>query len=182
MTPNEQKKASKFLSLVLRHQPEQIGIELDSAGWTDIRTLLDQAALHGLPLDRDSLETVVRESDKQRFSISTDGTRIRANQGHSVPVDLGLQAVPPPELLYHGTVPRFLEQIFQDGIKKMNRHAVHLSKDVETASKVGQRRGAAVILTVEAGKMHRDGLQFFCSDNGVWLTDEVPARYIQPLG
>jgi len=170
---------SKFLSLVLRHRPETIGITLDEQGWVEIDELLAAANRAGRRLTRAMLERVVNEYDKQRFSISLDGLRIRANQGHSVQVDLGLQPTQPPDLLYHGTVARFLDSIRVSGLERGSRQYVHLSPDVETASKVGQRRGRPVILIVEADRMWRDGHTFYRAENGVWLTDSVPVTYLR---
>ena len=170
---------SKFLSLVLRHRPDVIGIELDAEGWVAVEELLTACAKHGRAISRDQLDDLVRTNDKQRFAFSVDGSRIRANQGHSLPVDLGLVPVEPPELLYHGTVPRFLESIRREGLTKGTRHHVHLSPDVETATKVGQRRGRPIVLMIAAGHMFRDGHKFYRSENGVWLTDAVPPAYIR---
>ncbi len=169
---------SKFLSLVLRHKPENIGVVLDANGWIDIEVLLEAMAEHGRPLDRTTLERLVRESDKQRFALSEDGLRIRANQGHSVEVDLALQPQIPPEKLFHGTVDKFLASIFENGLLKGQRHHVHLSPDLETATKVGQRRGQPVILEIAAAAMRAKGHQFFVSENGVWLVDQVPPEFI----
>jgi uncharacterized protein (TIGR02452 family) len=171
-------RVSKFLSLVLRHDPARIGITLDDAGWTDVSALLAALAAHGTRLTRDELHEIVRTSDKQRFAVSSDGTRIRANQGHSVPVELGLPAVTPPETLFHGTVEAALPGIEDKGLIRGARHAVHLSADVETASTVGARRGKPVILSIRAGAMGDAGFTFQRSENGVWLTDRVPAEYI----
>lgn len=170
---------SKFLSLVLRHRPEVIGIALDAEGWAEVDELLAAAARHGRSITRQQLEEVVATNDKKRFSFSLDGLRIRANQGHSVDVDLGLVPIEPPELLYHGTVDRFLDSIRRKGLVRGKRHHVHLSPDRETAVRVGQRRGRPVVLIVEAGRMHCDGHAFFRSENGVWLTETVPAGYLQ---
>jgi putative RNA 2'-phosphotransferase len=172
---------SKFLSLVLRHHPETIGIDLDPQGWVDIDTLIAAANRGGRRLNRRLLERVVRENDKQRFAISCDGTRIRANQGHSVQVDLGLAPIEPPEFLYHGTVARFLDGIEADGLDPGARQYVHLSPDIATARKVGQRRGRPVVLQVHALRMHEEGFAFFCAENGVWLTESVPATYLARL-
>jgi len=172
-------KQSKFLSLVLRHQPQKIGITLDENGWVEVSALLAAMAEHGHHLDRKGLDRVVRENDKKRFAFSDDGLRIRANQGHSVEVNLALQPQVPPERLFHGTVERFLDSIFADGLLKRERHHVHLSPDVETAIKVGQRRGKPVILEVAAGDMHRVGHVFFQSNNGVWLVDDVPPQFLR---
>jgi putative RNA 2'-phosphotransferase len=169
---------SKFLSLVLRHKPETIGLTLDANGWVDVDELLDALEEHRHAMSIAELERIVRENDKQRFILSEDKRRIRANQGHSVPVDLELQPQAPLEKLYHGTVEAFLESIFANGLQKGQRHHVHLSRDLATATKVGQRRGKPVILEVNAGEMHRAGHAFFVSANGVWLTDFVPAPFI----
>lgn len=170
-------RTSKFLSLVLRHEPEKIGLELDAQGWVSIDELLAKAAGH-LPLTAELLHEVVRTSDKQRFAISEDGTRIRANQGHSVPVELGLAAQVPPEQLYHGTATRFLDSIRRQGLLRGERHHVHLSADTDTAVKVGVRHGQPVVLVVQAGDMHQAGHAFFRSDNGVWLVEHVPPSFL----
>lgn len=172
-------KKSKFLSLVLRHRPEVIGLSLDASGFTPVDELLQKLAAHGRPLSRDELEALVRDNDKQRFAFSDDGTRIRASQGHSVEVDLAYPASVPPEHLFHGTVGADLSAIFATGLRKMKRHAVHLSPDQRTARIVGGRRGKPVILRVSARRMHEEGFAFSRSANGVWLTDEVPARYLE---
>lgn len=170
---------SKFLSWVLRHRPDAVGITLDDAGWTDVDTLLAQARAHGRPLTRELLERIVAESPKQRFALSEDGRRIRASQGHSVEVELGYEPATPPEVLFHGSVARNMAAIRTDGLRKMSRHHVHLSPDEATARSVGGRRGEPVILRVAAGRMHREGHIFFRSANGVWLTEHVPPEYIE---
>jgi putative RNA 2'-phosphotransferase len=174
----ETKKISKFLSLVLRHRPETIGIELDAQGWTDVETLIAKLKRRFNGFNMEVLEQVVAENNKQRFSFNPKKTKIRASQGHSVAVALDYKPVLPPEILYHGTVGKFLGLIAKSGLKKMSRHHVHLSKDLGTAENVGSRRGEAIILQVKAGEMHRDGFEFYQSDNGVWLTDNVPPKYI----
>jgi putative RNA 2'-phosphotransferase len=179
MSKDRTVQTSKFLSLVLRHQPEKIGITLDSAGWVDVRELLEALARHGSPLGEAELRHVVETSDKKRFAFSEDGLRIRASQGHSVDVELGYEPATPPDVLYHGTVSRFLPSIRAGGLDKGKRHHVHLSRDVETATKVGDRRGEAIVLTIDAAGMARDGLVFYVSANGVWLTDQVPPKYIR---
>jgi putative RNA 2'-phosphotransferase len=173
------KTASKFLSLILRHEPHRIGVVLDAAGWVDIDKLLDALHAHDVELSREELLEIVAASDKQRFAVSSDGTRIRANQGHSVQVELGLPPEPPPELLYHGTVDEFLPGIRAQGLHKRQRHHVHLSADIETAKKVGGRRGKPVVLGIKAGEMARAGHTFFRSANGVWLVDHVPPPFIE---
>jgi putative RNA 2'-phosphotransferase len=172
-------RTSKFLSLVLRHQPETIGLNLDQHGWADIEQLLAAASQSGHRMNREQLLRVVRENDKRRLSISADETKIRANQGHSIDIDLGHQPSEPPSLLYHGTVKRFLAAIRQKGLAAGARQHVHLSIDRETAKTVGARRGPPVILTIESAGMHADGYAFYLSANHVWLTDAVPVRYIR---
>jgi len=178
MTPNRRTQVSKFLSLVLRHKPDTIGITLDDAGWIDVRTLLLALDRHGKPLSREDLEEVIATNDKKRFAFSDDGTRIRASQGHSIEIDLQLDLIVPPDLLYHGTADRFLETIRTEGLRKMSRQHVHLSPDTTTASKVGVRHGRLVLLIVRAAAMHAAGHAFFRSANGVWLTDRVPPAFI----
>ncbi|MEU1849257.1 RNA 2'-phosphotransferase [Streptomyces sp. NPDC019990] len=170
-------KVSKYLSKHLRHQPERIGLTLDEAGWVEIDTLLTAAASHGFRISREELDHVVAANDKRRFAV--EGSRIRANQGHSVEVDLGLPPATPPAHLYHGTVARRLDVIRAEGLRPMNRHDVHLSPDRETATRVGARRGRPVVLTVDAAAMHRDGHAFHVSANGVWLTQAVPPQYLR---
>lgn len=172
MSTPDLKKTSKFLSFVLRHKPEAIGLTLDAEGWADVDDLLARAD-PALALDRALLEEVVATSDKKRFALSEDGRRIRANQGHSVAVDLGLERREPPALLFHGTATRFLAAIEREGLKPGRRQHVHLSRDVETARTVGRRHGKPVILQVAAGTLHAAGQAFYLSDNGVWLTDHV---------
>ncbi|WP_457141940.1 RNA 2'-phosphotransferase [Modestobacter sp. SYSU DS0511] len=167
---------SKRLSYVLRHRPDAVGLTLDGAGWADVDELL--VVLH---LTRAQLDDVVARNDKQRFALDPTGTRIRASQGHSVPVDLGYVATAPPAELFHGTVERFLPAILAEGLGPGNRHAVHLSADVATARRVGARRGTPVVLRVDAAAMVRDGAAFTRSANGVWLVDAVPPRHLQRL-
>lgn len=174
-------KVSKFLSLVLRHKPEEIGLTLDENGWADVEELIRLINQAGSRLTRPLLERVVAENDKKRFAFSDDGLRIRASQGHSIEVDLALVPQVPPELLYHGTATRFLDSIRETGLVAGKRQHVHLSLDLETASKVGKRHGRLHLLTIRAGEMHRDGRLFYCSANGVWLTELVPLEYISGL-
>lgn len=171
-------KSSKFLSLVLRHRPETIGLVLDPNGWANVDELIQLANQHGTRLTRTLVERIVAESDKKRFSLSPDGSRIRANQGHSVDVDLGLAPATPPDVLYHGTASRFLDSIRSTGLNSGNRQHVHLSLDVPTAVKVGDRHGRPAILIIRAGAMAAAGRTFYLSANGVWLTEQVPVEFI----
>ena len=174
-------RASKRLSYVLRHRPDSVGLTLDGAGWVDVDALLAALAAHGLPLTRAELEHVVAVNDKQRFTFDASGSRIRASQGHSVAVSLGYEPATPPAELFHGTVERFLAAILAEGLRPGNRHAVHLSPDVDTARTVGARRGRPVVLRVDAAAMAADGSAFSVSANGVWLVAAVPPRYLTRL-
>lgn len=169
---------SKFLSLILRHKPDIIGLPLDEAGWGNLDELMEKASKTGVQLSKERIRQAVAASDKQRFAISEDGLRIRANQGHSIVVDLGFEKAEPPELLYHGTASHNLAAIRQQGIVKGNRQYVHLSLDKESAEVIGKRHGKPIVLVVKAGCMHQDGFKFFLSANGVWLTDHVPHDYV----
>lgn len=171
-------KRSRLLSQVLRHKPEKIGIQLDSAGWVSVSELLEACHKHGIGLDIKSLTRIVETNDKQRFSFSTDGTKIRANQGHSVAVDLEYIPIQPPRVLYHGTAESFLPSIREKGLLKGERHHVHLSGDPKTARQVGKRHGKPVVLQVRSRKMVEDGYIFYQSANRVWLTDWVPPQYL----
>ncbi len=172
---NKLKTTSKFLSLILRHQPEKIGLELDSNGWAEINELIEKSTK--VKLTQELIEEVVVKDNKQRFIIK-DG-KIRANQGHSINIDLELEAVEPPDILYHGTATRFLESIMKEGLTKQSRQHVHLSKDIETATMVGKRHGKVVILEVDAKKMFEEGYVFYLSENGVWLTDRVGVEFLR---
>jgi putative RNA 2'-phosphotransferase len=174
-------KVSKYLSKHLRHQPERLGLTLAAGGWVNVEDLLAACGRNSFPITREELDEVVASNDKQRFSFDETGTRIRANQGHSTRVDLQLEAVTPPAVLYHGTAEGNVETILSGGLSRMARHHVHLSIDVPTARKVGARHGKPVILEVDAAGMHRDGHLFFVSANGVWLADEVPPKYLKPM-
>ncbi|MEK6747628.1 MAG: RNA 2'-phosphotransferase [Pseudomonadota bacterium] len=172
---------SKFLSYVLRHEPQAIGITLDCEGWADIAALIEGARQAGKTIDRDLIQQVVDTSDKKRFSISEDGLRIRAAQGHSTKtVAIIYPEKVPPEFLYHGTATRFLESILKGGLRPGKRHYVHLSQDEQTATAVGQRYGKPTVLKIEALRMHQQGFKFFLADNGVWLTDQVPPEFLTP--
>jgi putative RNA 2'-phosphotransferase len=174
----QHKHISKFLSLVLRHQPDAIDIVPDVNGWVNVEELIIKMSRAGTALDFSTLQQIVDTNDKKRFAFNEDKTRIRASQGHSIQVELDLLPAVPPEILYHGTVEKFMTAIDREGLKKMNRQHVHLSANVATASKVGGRRGKPVILTIQAGLMHAAGFVFYISENGVWLTDAVPPEYI----
>jgi len=171
-------RISKFLSLVLRHDPGRIGIALDEAGWVGVDELIEAARRAGVEIDRAVLERVVAENDKRRFALSPDGGRIRASQGHSVAVDLGLRPQAPPAELFHGTAARFVESIRCEGLRAGKRTHVHLSADEATARKVGQRHGSPVVLRIAAGRMHQAGHEFVRSENGVWLTAAIPVEYV----
>ncbi|MGN6643925.1 MAG: RNA 2'-phosphotransferase [Verrucomicrobiota bacterium] len=178
MTDKETIKASKLLSLILRHEPERVGLKLNHAGWIGVQELLDAVNRHGTPLSLDDLKHVVATSDKKRFAFSDDGKLIRANQGHSVEVDLQYPPKAPPEILYHGTAVRFLHGIRKDGLQRMERHDVHLSAETKVTLQVGGRHGKPVLLIIRAGDMHRAGHVFRCSTNGVWLVSHVPPEFI----
>lgn len=170
---------SKLLSYVLRHRPEHLGLELDGNGYVGVEALL--AALHAQEhlVSAEQLERVVATSEKRRFGFDESKTRLRALQGHSLHVDLALEPVEPPALLYHGTVERFLERILEQGLVPKARQHVHLSRDLETARQVGSRRGDPIILEIAAAAMHDAGHIFFLSENGVWLTERVPPAYLK---
>jgi putative RNA 2'-phosphotransferase len=169
---------SRFLSYVLRHRPDTIGVNLDEGGWIAIETLLAALARHGRPITRDVINQLAAGTDKQRFEVRND--RIRAAQGHSIQVDLHLPPVAPPPLLYHGTVERFLARICDEGLQPRGRTYVHLSADPQTAAAVGARRGRPTVLIVDAAGMHRHGFNFYQAANGVWLTNHVPPRWLNP--
>jgi putative RNA 2'-phosphotransferase len=172
---------SKFISLVLRHRPQAYGITLDEHGWAQVDQLIAAANQAGVPLTPAIVAEVVANNDKKRFALSPDGLHIRARQGHSISVDLELAPLEPPELLYHGTAEKYLASIREKGLLHRSRQHVHLSADVETATKVGQRHGKVVVLTVLSGAMHRDGILFYRSENGVWLVEAVPVEYLRFL-
>lgn len=174
-------KVSKYLARHLRHAPGRIGLSLDQGGWVPVDDLLAACNAHGFRLTRAELDEVVRRNDKSRYAYDPTGMRIRASQGHSVPVALGLLPVTPPPVLFHGTTAAAVPAILADGLRPMRRHSVHLSPDVATALRVGGRRGRAVVLTVDAATMAEDGHVFTVSDNGVWLVDAVPPAYLDRL-
>ncbi|MBD2384096.1 RNA 2'-phosphotransferase [Cylindrospermum sp. FACHB-282] len=174
-------KISKFLSKYLRHTPNAIGIKLNSGGWVAVDELLIACTKNKFPITRQELQVVVDSNDKQRFSFDSTGTLIRANQGHSVEIDLQLEPAVPPDVLYHGTGCKSVESILQTGLSKMLRHHVHLSRDIATARTVGSRHGNPIVFAVDSKAMHQMGYIFYCSDNGVWLVDQVPPEYLQKI-
>ena len=179
MNTNQQhKNISKFLSLVLRHMPDTISLNLDENGWADISELIEKCNNHNVLLNIQLLEEIVTTNDKQRFAFNDDKTKIRANQGHSITVELDLEDKMPPEILYHGTAERFLGSILKNGILKQSRQQVHLSANIDTAKKVGARHGKPVVLTVKASAMYNAGHKFYLSQNGVWLTDFVHPEFL----
>jgi putative RNA 2'-phosphotransferase len=171
-------RASKFLSRVLRHEPELVGLTLGPGGWVAVDDLLQSMKRAGHRLRPEELHALVAENDKRRFTLSEDGTRIRAAQGHSVEIDLDLPATPPPAELFHGTASANLDAIWAEGIVPGRRRHVHLSADTETAARVGQRHGKPVVLRIATGRMHADGHPFWRADNGVWLTERVDPAYL----
>jgi len=173
------RKVSKFLSLVLRHQPQRIGLKLDAQGWAEIDVLIERARAHGTALTRELILQVVATSDKQRFALDASGQRIRANQGHSVDIDLGLEPREPPAVLFHGTAEANIAAIRTEGLKPGRRQHVHLSIEVATAATVGQRHGRPVVLKIAAGRMWAAGFEFYLAANGVWLTDAVPSEFVE---
>ena len=178
MTRRDDTRLSRFFSLVLRHQPDSIGLVLDAQGWASIEDLIRKGNLRGRSFDRKDVLRIVETNDKKRFVVSPDGQRIRAAQGHSIDIDLGLEPQQPPDQLFHGTAERFLESVLANGLHAGSRQHVHLSLDEETARTVGSRHGNPVVLTVQTGLMHEEGHEFFRSENGVWLTAEEPPRFV----
>ena len=174
-------KLRVFISLILRHKPDVAGITLDEHGWANVEELIDGINNTGRKMDMGVLEEIVRTDYKQRYSFNEDKTLIRANQGHSVSVDVELKKEEPLEFLYHGTADRFIKFIMEEGLKSMSRLYVHLSKDIETANKVGKRHGSPIILKVHSGQMYQEGSKFYLSENGVWLTKKVEAKYLEKI-
>ena len=172
---------SKFLSLILRHKPEVVGINLDQDGWCSVDELIEAMQKKGKEINRAVLDEIVAIDHKQRYSIDDTGKKIRANQGHSINVNLDLKSLVPPEVLYHGTVEKYLDDILEKGLVKGQRQYVHLSKDLETARKVGSRRGQPIILKIDSQNMYKDGYKFYLSENKVWLCEFVPNQYISKM-
>lgn len=177
-TNNQHKYTSKFLSLVLRHKPDTISLNLDENGWADVTALIEKCNQHNVILSKILLDEIVATNEKQRFAFNDDKSKIRANQGHSITVELDLEEKMPPEILYHGTAERFLDSILKNGILKQSRQQVHLSANIDTAQKVGTRHGKPVVLTVKAAAMYNAGHKFYLSQNGVWLTDSVHPEFL----
>jgi putative RNA 2'-phosphotransferase len=178
ITEKENVRISKFLSLALRHKPEAIDISLDASGWTEVDKLLQQMNLNGFLITKEILKHIVDTNEKKRFTFNQNETLIRASQGHSVEIELGYSKKQPPEILFHGTAESSIASILESGLTKQSRHHVHLSVEIKTASNVGHRYGKPVILAIEALQMFNDGFDFYLSDNGVWLTDHVPVKYL----
>jgi len=178
MNEKQKKKTSKFLSYVLRHHPELIDLNLDENGWANVDELITKSKNDSQGFTFEELDEIVQTNDKKRFIFNEDKTRIRANQGHSIDINLALIPQQPPEFLYHGTAESNIESILEKGIEKRSRQHVHLSQDKETATKVGMRHGKPIILTINTQKMFDDGIEFYLSENNVWLTDFVDAKYI----
>jgi len=181
MNPKTQTKISKRLSLVLRHNPQSIGITLDESGWTDVNKLLKNLNDLGVKISQGILQTIVNENPKKRFEFNEDKTLIRARQGHSVDVDLGYEATTPPDTLYHGTPEKFLSSIFEEGLTKQARHHVHLSTNIPLMLEVARRRGSASLLEINAQQMNNDGYTFYVTENDVWLTDHIPTQYLKQI-
>ncbi|AZB31407.1 RNA 2'-phosphotransferase [Chryseobacterium balustinum] len=178
MNEQHKKKTSKFLSYVLRHHPELINLNLDENGWANVDELIAKSTNDSQGFTFEELDEIVETNDKKRFIFNEDKTRIRANQGHSIDINLALISQKPPEFLYHGTAQSNIDSILENGIEKRSRKHVHLSEDKETATKVGMRHGKPIILTINTEKMFDDGIEFYLSENNVWLTDFVDIKYI----
>lgn len=174
-------KISKYLSKHLRHQPERLGLTLEKGGWVRVEDLLKACARNDFPVSLEMLKEVVRKNDKQRFSFDEPGEKIRANQGHSIEIDLQLKPQTPPAKLFHGTAERNISMIENSGLLKMGRHHVHLSADTETARKVGMRYGKPVIFEIDTAQMLAEGFEFYVSENGVWLVESVPPKFLRVL-
>ena len=179
MNEKRHKQISKFLSLILRHQPEKAGLKLDKNGWATVDELIAGCRKNNFTFTLEELKIVVADNDKQRFSFDETGTKIRANQGHSVPVEIEFERKTPPAVLYHGTAEKNISAILENGLTKMSRHHVHLSDDVQTARKVGMRYGKPVIFKVDTAKMLADGFEFLISANGIWLIENVPPQFLR---
>ena len=172
-------KISKYFSFILRHKPEAIGLKLDSEGWANVTDLIDKTT--DFDLTKEIVDIVVETNDKQRFKLNSNKAKIKANQGHSISIDFNLEALEPPDSLFHGTAERFIESINLSGLKKQKRHHVHLTESISVAKSVGRRYGQFVLLKVDAKRMHDEGFSFFKTENNVWLVEEVPSEYIKKV-
>ncbi len=175
----QQTHISKFLSLVLRHKPETIGLQLDQNGWINVNELIEKSNKYGVKFDRETLNHIVANNSKKRFAFNNKFDKIRASQGHSINIDLGYSNQKPPEILFHGTSEKSVQSILEKGLENRNRQHVHLSSDFDTAIKVGQRHGKPIVFMVLAERMYNDNFQFYISENEVWLTDYVPTKYLK---
>ena len=178
MNEKNKKIISKFLSLILRHQPQEIDLNLDENGWANVDELIVKCAIKNIKFNFEDLKEVVATNEKKRFIFNEDKSKIRANQGHSIEIDLALEPVMPPDFLYHGTAEKNIDSILENGIKKMNRQHVHLSQEKATAINVGSRHGKPVVLIINSSQMYEDGILFYKSENNVWLSDFVDKKYI----
>ncbi|ENY8552384.1 TPA: RNA 2'-phosphotransferase [Clostridioides difficile] len=175
-------KLSIFISLILRHKPETIGIKLDDYGYADVNELIEKINNTGRNINIEILEQIVKEDNKQRYSFNDDRSKIRANQGHSINVNVELRELEPPRFLYHGTATRFLDNIKKEGIISKSRLYVHLSNDIDTAVHVGKRHGISIVLKINTGKMYENGYKFYLSENNIWLCEYIPFKYVEILG
>ncbi len=178
---NSDKGLGKTLSYILRHHPEEFDVKMDSHGWVNVDELIKNMCKSVRIINREILDRIVRENDKKRYSYNENKTKIRANQGHSIPVDLDLLPVTPPDVLYHGTAEAYLDSIRKNGIMKMSRNHVHLSIDTETAFEVGSRHGKPVILVIDTKRMYNDGIDFYLSENNRWLCEHIPFEYVSAI-
>ena len=181
MTEKNIIKTSKFLSKVLRHNPGLIGLTINEEGWVLVSELIEKCKKFGKQINRENLDEVVEKNNKKRFAYDQSGTLIRASQGHSIKIELGYETLEPPKILYHGTAKQNINSIMKSGLIKGKRHHVHLSIDIDTALNVGKRHGKVVVFKVHTKQMYNDSYKFYCSENGVWLTDNVPTNYLEQI-
>ncbi|EMQ1359338.1 RNA 2'-phosphotransferase [Clostridioides difficile] len=175
-------KLSIFISLILRHKPETIGIKLDDYGYADVNELIEKINNTGRNINIEILEQIVKEDNKQRYSFNEDRSKIRANQGYSINVNVELRELEPPRFLYHGTATRFLDNIKKEGIISKSRLYIHLSNDIDTAVQVGKRHGIPIVLKINAGKMYENDYKFYLSENNIWLCEYIPFKYVEIFG
>lgn len=181
MNTKQQVRISKRLSLILRHNPQSVGLTLDPSGWAEVSELLDALSNHSTPLNKEILQEIVAENPKKRFEFDDSGLKIRARQGHSVKVDLGYMATNPPDLLYHGTPAKFLDSIMKEGLKKQQRHHVHMSENIPLMLEVARRRGEPRLIEINAKRMAEDGHKFYLTENDVWLSENIPSQFLSPV-